>query len=291
VFIEMDKPLPVGTRLRLSFSLPPPFSHSIMAFGRVVRTAQPTGDRPGGMGVNFICLDDQAASIIDELASSSEYQNGRGAFSRLSYQAEGMGLGTPSAESTRIADLKEECEQLKASLDSLQQEHLRQSAALTLLETLHAERRPRRLVTAALDILSDLVGVAASGIFLFDPQKEILVAAGSRGLPASVTEHLPLQGPLQLAIQQSALQVCDPPWPIPGTATQLLAAAPILILDQAQGLVTVSRLYPQKPRLDSRDQRLLQLLGQHLGSALGDAVARSRAGDRLAPDDILKAVL
>jgi uncharacterized protein (TIGR02266 family) len=61
VFIEMDKPLPVGTRLRLSFSLPPPFSHSIMAFGRVVRTAQPTGDRPGGMGVNF----------IDELESSS----------------------------------------------------------------------------------------------------------------------------------------------------------------------------------------------------------------------------
>jgi len=291
VFIEMDQPLPVGTRLRLSFSLPPPYGHPITAFGRVVRTAEPTEDRPGGMGVNFICLDEQSAKIIDELAASSDYGNGRGAFSRLSYQAEEMGLGTPSAESTKIADLKEECEQLKVSLENLQQEHLRQSATLTLLETLHAERQPKQLVAAALDILNDLMGVAASGIFLFDPQKKLLVAAGSRGLTASVAELLPLQGPLQQALDQCALQVSDPPWPIPGVATQLLAAAPVLYQGQALGIVTVNRLYSQKPRLDGRDHRLLELLGRHLGSALGDAVTRIQAGDRLAPADILKAVL
>ena len=291
VFIEMDKPLPVGTRLRLSFSLPPPHDHPITAFGRVVRTAEPTEDRPGGMGVNFICLNEQSAKVIDEVAASSEYENGRGAFSRLSYQAEEMGLGTPSAESTKIVDLLEECDQLKASLDNLQQEHLRQSAALTLLETLHAERQPKQLVAAALDILSDLMGVAASGIFLFDPQKQLLVAAGYRGLPASAAEHLPLQGPLQQTLEQATLLVPDPPWPIPGAATELLAAAPVLFGKQAMGIITANRLYPQKPHLDARDLGLLELLGQHLGSALGDAVARIQAGEGLTPADILKALL
>ncbi len=291
VFIEMDHPLPVGTRLRLSFSLPPPCGDPIMAFGRVMRTAEPTEDRPGGMGVNFICLDEQSAEVIDELAASTDYERGRGVFSRLSYRAEEMSLETPSAESAKITYLKEERDQLKASLGNLQQEHLRQSAALTLLETLHAERRPKQLVAAALDILSDLMGVAASGIFLFDPQKKLLVVTGSRGLPASVAEHLPLQGPLQQALAQCALQVPDQPWPIPGIATELLAVTPVLYQGQALGLVTVNRLYPQKPRLDGRDRRLLELLGRHLGSALGDATARIQAGDRLAPADILRAVL
>ena len=291
IFIEMDKPLPVGTRLRLSFSLPPPHGHPITAFGRVVRTAKATEDRPGGMGVNFICLNEQSAKVIDELAASSDYEDGRGSFSRLSYQAEEARLGTPSAETTKIADLKEECDQLKASLDNLQQEHLRQSAAHTLLETLHVERQPKQLVAAALDILSDLMGVAASGIFLFDPQKQLLVAAGYRGLPASVAEHLPLQGPLQQVLEQVTLLVTDPPWPIPGAATELLAAAPVLFGKQAMGIISVNRLYAQKPHLDARDLGLLELLGRHLGSALGDAVARIQAGERLTPSDILKAIL
>lgn len=291
VFIEMDDPLPVGTRLRLSFSLPPPHGHPVMVFGRVVRTARPTADRPGGMGVNFICLDEQSAKVIDELAASSGHPDGRGSFSRLSYQAEADGLGTPSAESGRIASLKEECDQLKLSLENLQQEHLRQSAALTLLETLHAEREPKQLLAAALDILGDLLGVAASGIFLHDPQRKLLIAAGSRGLPASFAEHLPLDGPPQQALQQCELQVLDPPWQVPGAAAQLLAVVPVIYRGQALGVVAVNRLYPQKPGLDGRDHRLLRLLGRHLGSALGDAAARINAGDRLTPADILKTVL
>lgn len=291
VFIEMDKPLAVGTRLRLSFSLPPPHSHSITAFGRVVRTVAPTAERPGGMGVNFICLDEKSAEVIDELAVSSGQPDDRGHFSRLSYQAEEMGLGTPSAEGARIAGLEEERDLLKASLENLQKEHLRQSATLTLVESLHAERQPKQLITAALDILSDLMGVAVSGIFLFDPQKKLLFAAGSRGLPASAAEHLPLQGPVQQTLEQATLLVPDPPWPIPGAATELLAAAPVLFRSQSLGIITINRLYSQKPHLDARDLGLLELLGQHLGSALGDAVARMQAGDRLAPAEILKSVL
>ena len=48
---------------------------------------------------------------------------------------------------------------------------------------------------------------------------------------------------------------------------------------------------PQKPHLTARDLGLLDLLGWHLGSALGDAVAREQAADSLAPSEILKAVL
>jgi len=291
VFIEMDKPLPVGTRLRLSFSLPAPHSHSITAFGRVVRVAEPTADRPGGMGVNFICLDEKSAAVIDELADAAGPAQDRGYFSRLSYQAEEMGVGTPSPEGVRIAGLEEERDQLKAALDDLQKEHLRQSATLTLLESLHAERQPKHLITAALDILSDLMGVAASGIFLFDPHKKLLFAAGYRGLPASVAEHLPLQGPLQQVLEQATLLVPDPPWPIPGAAAELLAAAPVLFGDQVLGIIGVNRLYTQKPHLTARDLGLLELLGRHLGSALGDAVARAQAGDQLTPVEILKAVL
>ena len=291
VFIEMDKPLPVGTRLRLSFSMPAPHSHSVTAFGRVVRVAQPTAERPGGMGVNFICLDENSAQVIDELATASGLPGETGVFSRLSYQAEDIGLGTPSPESVRITRLEEERDQLKTALEDLQREHLRQSAGLTLLESLHAERRPRQLITAALDILSDLMGVAISGVFLFDPQKKLLFAAGHRGLPASVAEHLPLQGPLQQVLEQATLLVPDPPWPVPGAATELLAAAPVLLQNQVLGVLTVNRLYSQKPHLTARDLGLFELLGWHLGSALGDAVARELAADRLTPSEILKAVL
>jgi uncharacterized protein (TIGR02266 family) len=291
VFIEMDKPLAVGTRLRLSFSLPPPYDHTIMAFGRVVRVAQPTAERPGGMGVNFICLDEKSAAVIDELAAKSVRPEEQGAFARLSYQAEDIGLGTPSPDAVRAARLKEERDQLKASLDELQTEHLRQSATLTLVESLHAERQPKQLITAALDILSDLMGVAVSGVFLFDPQKKLLFSAGYRGLPASVAEHLPLQGPLQQVLEQATLLVPDPPWPVPGAATELLAAAPVLFRDQVLGIITVNRLYAQKPHLTARDLGLLELLGRHLGSALGDAVARAQAGDQLTLSEILKAVL
>jgi len=291
VFIEMDKPLPVGTRLRLSFSLPPPFGHPITAFGRVVRVAQPTAERPGGMGVNFICLDEKSAEVIDELAAASGQPEESGAFSRLSYQAEDIGLGTPSPDGSRIARLEEERDQLKAALDDLQKEHLRQSATMTLLESLHAERRPKQLITAALDILSDLMGVAVSGVFLFDPQKKLLFTAGYRGLPASVAEHLPLQGPLQQVLEQATLLVPDPPWPVPGAAIELLAAAPVLFRDQVLGILSVNRLYPQKPHLTARDLGLLELLGWHLGSALGDAVAREQAADGLTLSEIIKAVL
>ena len=291
VFIEMDKPLPVGTRLRLSFSLPPPYSHPIMAFGRVVRVAQPSADRPGGMGINFICLDEKSAAVIDELAKASGVPEEDGAFSRLSYQAEDIGFGTPSPEGARITRLEEERDQLKASLEEMQTEHLRQSATLTLVESLHAERQPKQLVTAALDILSDLMGVAVAGVFLFDPDKKLLFAAGYRGLPASVAEHLPLQGPLQQVMEQATLLVPDPPWPVPGGAAELLAAAPVLFRDQVLGIVAVNGLYPQKPHLTARDLGLLELLGRHLGSALGDAVAREQAADKLTPSEILKAVL
>ena len=71
----------------------------------------------------------------------------------------------------------------------------------------------------------------------------------------------------------------------------LLAAAPVLWEGRAAGIVTINRLYPQKPDLDDRDHQLLELLGRHLGSALGDAVGRIQAGDHLTPAEILKAVL
>jgi GAF domain-containing protein len=144
------------------------------------------------------------------------------------------------------------------------------------------------LLAVALDVLGDLLGAAACGIFLYDPSREQLIPANSRGLPAAVLDHIPMEGPLAKAVKEQALQVPDPPWAIGSTLSELLAATPIMHQDRCLGLVTIHKLFNQKESLKANDHQLLESLGRHLGLGLVNAVARQAAADSLSIAEILK---
>ncbi|HOX45019.1 MAG TPA: response regulator [Myxococcota bacterium] len=281
VFIEMEHPLPVGARLKLSFGLPAPFHQPVVAYGRVVRQMPAADDKPGGVGVAFLHLDETSARVLDALVAGS-YQPGLdealGAFSRLSVQLEDGGpQPVREAEQAQTGLLRSECEELRTALDDLQREHLRLSAAVVLVDSLQAAVSPAEILTAARDALVNLLGAAAFGLFLCQdsPASRLLPVLGN-GLVGAEADPLPREGLWEQALSSGQPQLGAP-------AREGLdaprAAAPILDGERRLGAVVIHRLYPQKTSLGAADLQLLAALGRHLGRALVAAVARQRAGE------------
>ncbi len=290
VFIEMEPPLPVGARLKLSFALPAPFHHPVVAYGRVVRQVTAAGDRPGGVGVAFIHLDERGTRVLDALVAGA-YQPGpgeaMGAFSRLSVQLEDGPAAAPGEDAAQATAglLQAECEDLRGALDELQREHLHLSANLVLLESLQAAASPAELVAAARDALGNLLGAAAFGLFLLEGDgADRLLPVLTVGLTGAEADPPPCAGLLAEALARGA--PCDGE----GLGQEgPRAAAPILDGERRLGVVVVHRLFPQKPGLGAADLQLLATLGRHLGRALVLAVARTRSGP-VAPQAILDAL-
>ena len=71
IFICTDDLLPVGTRLRIHFSIPE-HERFIDGWGKVARVQEARGpDHPAGVGIALEKLDDTARSIIDDLVGGS----------------------------------------------------------------------------------------------------------------------------------------------------------------------------------------------------------------------------
>lgn len=71
IYIRTDEMLPVGTRLRIHFSVP---EHDgfIDGWGKVVRVQPAEGpDGPAGLGIALERLDEEAGAIVDELVAKS----------------------------------------------------------------------------------------------------------------------------------------------------------------------------------------------------------------------------
>jgi uncharacterized protein (TIGR02266 family) len=293
VFIEMEDPLPVDSCLRLSFSLPEPFHSPVLAYGRVVRQVKQSPDHPGGVGVRFIQIDEANRRMIDALVAAQpqlEQEHRAGIFSRVSVQEQAAGrLGSPAGGGQLEAVLQER-EVLRQTLEQLQADHLRLSTILSVLGGLHGEASPQRVVAAAGDILQNLLGAAAWGIFLADPARPTLVPVASAGLPGAVADALGTTGPLLAALQQRSLQVPAAPWPVPNSRSRILAVAPLVCGERALGVITVHELFPQKVNLNANDNQLLQLLGSHLARALLDSVARQLAPGEIGIPALLKAL-
>ena len=66
IFIATDKPLPIGTRLKIFFSLPH-VPQAITTTGEVVRVSDGSDGELKGMGIRFADLSQQAKEIIDQV--------------------------------------------------------------------------------------------------------------------------------------------------------------------------------------------------------------------------------
>jgi uncharacterized protein (TIGR02266 family) len=291
IFVEMDPPVPIGTPLRLSFSLPDPFHQPVLAYGTVVRQVRGSAEKPGGVGVRFIHIDEPSRRMIDALVAAQtqlESCHATGMFSRLTYQPQER-LEPALSENVQILDAIRERDALRANLEQLQLDHLRLSTILTLIEHLYLEDTPKGVLAVARDALHNLIGASTFGIFLFDPTRSLLVPLESN-LPRSVTDAILIQGPIQTAIEKRSLQVPVPPWVLESSGKKVLVVVPIVIGDALLGVITIHDLFPQKCTLNLYDNRLLELLGKHLGLALVNSVARTRAEKTIDTKSILQAL-
>ncbi|MBN2497132.1 MAG: response regulator [Deltaproteobacteria bacterium] len=273
VFIEMSEPLPVGTRLRLSFSLPPPFNDPVMAYGRVVRIAASGDAGPGGVGVAFIHVDPESLRTIDAMVAGQAPEPDS-AFGHLSVQ-----LAEEHAERRRDADSAAD-EEPRESVDELRRDHLRLSARLAMHESLASAASPKEVLRAASDILVNLVGVESFAVLIHDLQRGLLVPVLKTRLPGLTGEHLSGIEAIERALAESRLQIPSPPCNLAGLGGNLMAVVPFLAPggQSPLGLITIHGLYEQKQALTVADNHLLESLGQHLGPVLASALAVQRAG-------------
>jgi uncharacterized protein (TIGR02266 family) len=290
VFIEMAEPVEEGTRLRLSFSLPPPHDHPVLAYGRVVRVNPPKDGRPGGVGVSFIHVDKNSAKVIDALAASQPAcdRESPGFFSRVSFKLEDSDPSQPpDPADPRLLNLNTECSDLHTCLDEVQRDHLRLSAMVAISEGLLAAQNPVEAMDAAAEVLANLLGAESYGIFLHDSDNSLLLAIRSCGLDTHLAEHMPLDGPILQALQQPEVQVPDPAWPLAEDGTCVLAAVGLPGHAKPLGVITIHSLFEQKRSLTPSDHHLMQLLARHTSRAL---LATTGGEARPGPKQIIQAM-
>lgn len=67
VFIRTPDPLPIGTKVRLKFTVVVEDFETIEGVGKVVRCVMPGGDEPPGIGVVFTSLTDRSRDVLARL--------------------------------------------------------------------------------------------------------------------------------------------------------------------------------------------------------------------------------
>ncbi|MBW1811743.1 MAG: GAF domain-containing protein, partial [Deltaproteobacteria bacterium] len=261
--------------LRLSFSLPAPFDHPVMAYARVGRIVEPVPGKPGGVGTKFIFLDENSERVIDALVNAqAEFEDKGGVFSRVSFQTDNTPIGATSDEGSEIEILREEKKALQTSFFEIQGELMRLSARLTLIESLHSDLEPKNLLAVASDILGDLLGAQSFGIYIHDSEKDDLVKIAAKQLPIDLAAQKPMAEPIKQVISEGTVQIPVQPWQSEDGGWSIVAVAPIFYAGKTLGVIVIHDLYSQKATLTSHDHFLLVLLGKHVGLALANSVAR-----------------
>jgi uncharacterized protein (TIGR02266 family) len=290
VFIEMDEPLSVGARLKLSFSLPSFIHQPVLAYGRVVRRVESSQHKIGGMGVRFIHIDSESRALIDQLvASQAMVKNfdGGGVLGKLTYhQEDNAEPASKTPVDARTASLEIERNELRSSLEELQRDHLRLSYILTLTQNIQAEEKPQSALSVACDVLRNLVGISSYGIFLVDENPRRLIPIATQGLLSDVASQMPIEGPLERALQERVIQKLPAPWPVGHSGIKLLAVAPLACGERVLGLITVHELFRQKATLNQNDHFLLDMLGKQLAAVLINTVALAKLKEEISVEEI-----
>jgi GAF domain-containing protein len=140
-------------------------------------------------------------------------------------------------------------------------------ASQRLLESLD----PRELLDILQDLLVNLVGSESLGIFELDPAGRELVLSTSIGIDAERFRRLPLgEGPIGHAARTGSPWLADlaEEGAVPAAEKGPRACVPLRLGTRLLGMVVLFGLLPHKPRLQSEDRELLELLATEGARAL-----------------------
>ena len=278
IFVEMSKPLPRGTLLRLSFALPGPTAKAIVVYGRVEHSspagpAGPDGERSrGGMGIRFICLDEDAKRQIDSLVHASgqglDMPLATSCFGRTPDDAQGESTASPAS---RVAIL-EGRKQCRSHLEALQIEFLNLSAQQALTEGILGAGSTDGQLKVLSGLMEQFLGVCAFSLTRFQGPG----GAGPRHcfgleLPGAI-ESQQLVPALDPLLASSEGQIYWTPHPIPGTEHRTLAAVPLAGQGHPVGLLAVHALAGHRPILTPVDLDRLGALARLLGRDLAQCI-------------------
>lgn len=141
---------------------------------------------------------------------------------------------------------------------------------------------PRRVVKHICEMLEQLVGCDAFGVYIVTPDGRTAVPVGGRRMPPSeLREEELTEGPMADVALTAIPKVRDNP---DEAAIGPVAVLPMTVSGTVVGLVKVLRLLPHKKQWAPVDQEFFKLLGIHASTAM---VAASLYGESGAPRDAL----
>ncbi len=134
---------------------------------------------------------------------------------------------------------------------------------------LHATLNFREVVDTVREILINLIGAEAFGIFWLEERAGYLRTEASQGMPGGLPAEVRLKGgPLARATEGESYYA----EPLPDTSrvdvTRPIACIPLKIGSRAIGVIAIYRLLTIKPRFSPLDFELFTLLAGHAATAL-----------------------
>lgn len=147
---------------------------------------------------------------------------------------------------------------------------------------LHATLDFSEVLDTVKEILINLIGAEAFGIFWVDERHNHLKTEASQGMGSSVPEKIRAErGPLQRAASGESYYA--DPLPAPGNldTARPIACVPLKIGARVIGVIAIYRLLSQKERFEPLDFELFTLLAGHAATALFSSKLYQRSEKKL----------
>jgi GAF domain-containing protein len=135
---------------------------------------------------------------------------------------------------------------------------------------LHTSTHRSGVLTAIREILSDLIGSAASAVFEIDASGKTLSLLESSGIAAATLSHIPIGSGCI-----GRVAATGEPFFGDGTDGELIACVPLKLGPRVIGVIALFRLLDQKVELHSNDHELLDFMSTHAALALHRTAART----------------
>jgi hypothetical protein len=159
---------------------------------------------------------------------------------------------------------------------------------------LHMSLRSRTVMRNVKELLQQLVGARAQGIYFLDEEGRKLVPIASDGVDLATLPNIPIQDgvsadPVVATIERSFLtgiaHIAEGEAPAPPAA-----CIPLYLEERVIGAIVVYSLFEQKKRFVTVDRELFKLLGAHAGATFVGGYLFTNADGRLPTPEALKAL-
>ena len=147
---------------------------------------------------------------------------------------------------------------------------------------LHATLNFAEVLVTVKEILINLIGAEAFGIFWVDERHQHLKTEASQGMGESVPETIrPDRGPLQRAAAGESYYADPLPAPGKPDPASPIACVPLRIGTRVIGVIAIYQLLTQKERFEPLDFELFTLLAGHAATALFSSKLYQRSEKKL----------